>query len=191
MNKLYLLAGAFLLAACAEIPNFLIDRPLNGGLLGDFMSLGDAEWVLEDGTLSAVRSENSGYVYTKELYADFDMSLEMFIEADTNSGIYVRCDPQEINPRSCYEFNIWDAHSIPENRTGSIVGISAPQAEVTTVGQWNTMRLRLEDDHLQFWVNGVNTSDVMDGQFAAGVIALQYGGANGMVRFRNIEIDKL
>ncbi len=191
MNKNYLLAVTILLAACAEIPNFLIDRPLNGGVLGDFISLGDAEWVLEDGTLSAVRGESSGYVYTKEIYADFDMSLEVFIEADTNSGIYVRCDPQTINPMSCYEFNIWDAHTNPDSKTGAIVGISPPQAEVSTVGKWNTMRLRLEDDHLQFWVNDVMTNDVIDGQFAAGVIALQFGGADGMVRFRNIEIDKL
>lgn len=185
------MASVVFLFGCAELPNFLVDLPLIGGKLGDFRQLGDAEWDLEDGVISSVRGEANGYIYTKEIYTDFDMTLEVFIEAATNSGIYVRCSPEAINPNQCYEFNIWDEHEIPANKTGSIVGIAPPSAEVSTIGKWSTMRIRLEDDHLQFWVNGTNTNDLRDDKFASGVIALQYGGANGMVRFRNIQINKL
>lgn len=191
MKKTLLLGGAILLFGCAELPNFLIDLPLIGGELGDFRQLGDAEWELEDGVISPIRGESNGYIYTKEIYTDFDMTFEVFIEASTNSGVYVRCDLEVINPSECYEFNIWDEHEIPANRTGSIVGIAPPSMSVSTIGKWNSMRVRLENDHLQVWVNGNNTNDLRDEKFASGIIALQYGGSNGMVRFRNIQISKL
>ena len=190
MKKSYLLL-ALLLAGCGSLPNFLTDLPLIGGQLGDFKSTGDAEWVLEEGVISSVRGESNGYIYTKEIYTDFDLSLEVFIEAETNSGIYVRCDIEAINPQSCYEFNIWDEHTNPASKTGSLVGISPTKEDVSTIGKWSSMRVRLEDDHLQFWVNGINTIDLYDDQFASGAIVLQYGGNNGMVRFRDIQIDKL
>lgn len=191
MKKFYLVCALALLAGCGSLPNFLVDLPLIGGRLGDFMALGDADWELEDGVMSPVRGEANGYVYTKETYTDFDMTLEFFIESETNSGIYVRCDVEAINPASCYEFNIWDEHANPASKTGSIVGIAPPSAEVSTIGKWNTARVRLEGDHLQFWVNGINTNDIRDDKFASGAIVLQYGGDDGMVRFRNIQINKI
>ncbi|MBT5332305.1 MAG: DUF1080 domain-containing protein [Porticoccaceae bacterium] len=192
MKKIYLFCVAVFLAGCGSLPNFLVDLPLIGGELGDFKSAGDAEWVLEDGVISAIRGEANGYIYTKETYTDYDMTLEVFIEDATNSGIYTRCDVEAINPGACYEFNIWDNHTTYESRTGAIVRIAPPTTDVPTIDRWTTMRVRSEGDHHQFWIDGISVNDLRDDQFgSAGVIVLQYGGANGMVRFRNIEITKL
>jgi hypothetical protein len=141
--------------------------------------------------MSPVRGEAGGFVYTKEIYTDFDMTLEVFMEAGTNRGVYARCDVDKITPASCYEFKIWDENSNPDNRTGAIVNISPPAMEVSTSGKWNTVRVRVEDDHLQFWINGNVANDIRDDKFASGIIVLQYGGGNGMVRFRDIQISKL
>lgn len=192
MKKVYLFCVGVVLAGCGSLPNFLVDLPLIGGKLGDFKTLGEAEWVLEDGVISTIRGEERGYIYTKETYTDFDLTLEIFIEDATNSGIFARCDVEEITPRSCYAFDIWDNHTNYESRTGAIARIAEPTTDVSTIDKWSTMRVRVVDNHLQFWIEGVSVNDLYDDQFgSAGVIALQYGGENGMVRFRNIEITKL
>ena len=106
--------------------------------------------------------------------------------------MFARCaDIESVNPDDCYEFNIWDAHENPDRRTGSIVRIAAPTAMVNTEDKWNTMRIRLEGSRLQFWVNGTLTNDIEHDKLTEGLIAFQYGGEGGMVRFRNIRIEEL
>lgn len=193
--KKYILLGfalCFVLVGCAELQRLSVHLPMLGGKLGDFLVSGEAEWEMSDGSIKAILGEERGYIYTKAVYSDFEFSMNFFIEADTNSGVYTHClDSASITPQSCFEFNIWDANTNPDNRTGAIVGIAPPLSEVTTEGKWNTIRVRSVDGHHQVWVNDVLTGDIQDVSHKGGHIALQYGGANGMVEFTDIEIRPL
>lgn len=63
-------------------------------------------------------------------------------------------------------------------------------------GQWNDFRVVADGNHLQHFINGTKTAEVMDGQgdkaAKNGVIALQiHQGPPMTVRFKNIKIRKL
>jgi hypothetical protein len=183
---------SFVLTGCAQINRLGYYLPMMGGNLGDFLTTGEAEWELDNGLLNPLRGEANGYVYTKRVYTDFEMSMSFYIESETNSGVYTHCmDPDVITTQGCFEFNIWDQNTNPDNRTGAIVNIAPPLVEVPTIDKWNTLIIRSEDGHQQMYVNDQLTADIQDDRFQAGHIALQYGGANGMVQFRDIEIKVL
>ena len=193
--KRHLLLGLALsafLVGCTEFQSLSVHLPMLGGRLGDFLVAGDAEWERSEGSIKVIRGEERGYIYTKALYSDFEFSMNFFIEADTNSGVYTHClDSASITPQSCFEFNIWDANTNPDNRTGAIIGIAPPLTQVTTAGKWNSIRIRSVDGHHQVWVNDILTGDVQNDSHKLGHIALQYGGSNGMVEFTDIEIRSL
>ena len=166
--------------------------PLAHGLGGAMRAMPGAGWSIEEGMLVPERSEDHGYVVTTARYANVEITFEFYPEADTNSGVFARCqDPENINPVDCYEFNIWDAHPNQQFRTGAVVTLAPPVAIVETEDRWNAMRVRVEGHRLRVWVNGTLTNDIEDEKLSDGFIAFQYGGANGMVRFRNIRIDEL
>ena len=187
-----LMACALILSGCAGMGQMAGEDPLAAGLVGDMAVAPGASWELAGGTLSGVRGEQAGYIYTRKSYTDFEINLEFFVEGQTNSGVFGRCgNVPTISPVDCYEFNIWDSHANADFKTGAIVRIAPPLASVSTEDKWNTMRVLAQGSHLQVWVNGTLTADVMDDTFDSGAIAFQYGGANGMAKFRNIRIQDL
>jgi hypothetical protein len=183
------LAFATLLAgsACAGPQD-----PLERGIDGAIRTTAGANWSIQDGVLIPERGRDMTFVMTKATYSDVEIALEFNPDAGTNSGVFVRCqDAEDISPVTCYEFNIWDAHPDQESRTGAIVTRSPPVAKVDTESKWNTMRVRAEGARLQVWINGAMTNDIENDDLDEGFIAFQYGGDNGMVKFRNIRITEL
>lgn len=58
-------------------------------------------------------------------------------------------------------------------------------------GKWNRFKVKCVDNHLQIWVNGVQTANVKDDLFSDGVIAVQHHGKGDVHRFRNIRVRVL
>ena len=113
-------------------------------------------------------------------------------EPATNSGIFIRCqDADAISANSCYEVNIWDENENPANRTGAIVNFAPPLVEIDSLSQWTTMTIRADGGHIAVTVNGQTTVNLMDETYSSGHIGLQYGGNNGLIRFRNLDISAL
>jgi len=57
---------------------------------------------------------------------------------------------------------------------------------------WNKYKIKCLGDHLQIWVNGVQTTDLKDSTDSTGFIAIQHHGEKGQVyRFRNLRLLKL
>lgn len=189
MRTLYrVLTPLLLLVACTANGA----DPLANGIGGDVTTTAGSNWSIEDGVLIPERGDERAYVVTRARYANLEITLEVNPDAETNSGVFTRCqDPESITPENCYEFNIWDAHPNQERRTGAIVPFAPPTAIVHTEGKWNTMRMRLEGSRLQVWVNGTLTNDIEHDEWAEGHVAFQYGGGGGMVKFRNIRIEEL
>ena len=157
----------------------------------NFNKLGDANWTARDGAIEATEASAASFLVTKESYADFSVRVEFWSSDDANSGIFLRCqDPTTITDRNCYEANIYDQRPDPSFGTGGIVHI-APVAEPRPMagGKWNTYEITLRGSRLVVVLNGIQTVDVQDSQFASGPLALQWG--RGTMRFRKVELQAL
>jgi len=167
----------------------------NGTDIGQFNRVGDANWTLKDGVISA--DSGTGFLVTKEEYADFEIRAEFYAEADTNSGIFIRCsEPVKLTSAVCYEVNIWDKRPAPEYGTGAIVDVAKVSPMPKAGGKWNTYVITAKGDHMVVTLNGVKTADAHDGKHARGLIGLQK--APGVdkegkhpIRFRKVEIRRL
>ena len=67
--------------------------------------------------------------------------------------------------------------------------LAAPTSVITTGGRWNTYEIVAQGSRLRVTLNGTQTVDVTDSQYADGPIALQYGA--GVVKFRNVRLRRL
>ncbi len=148
---------------------------------------GDAKWQF--GLEGIVGSSNGGigFLMTKEPYRDFELELEFYPDETVNSGIFVRCKNYDLSFSDCYEINIWDNHPDQKNRTGAIVSRTTPLAQVETLNQWNTYSIKCEKNHIQAWVNGVLTADLISDDLREGYIGLQTA-ETGTIKFRNVRI---
>ncbi len=174
-----------LMTSCSEkIQLFDLDNPDN------WMEMGDAKWVFEQGVISGSLASGTGFLITKGTYADFDLHLEFYPDETINSGVFIRCKEQALSFTDCYEINIWDNHPQQENRTGAIVSRTTPLAKVNTVNQWNTYRINCRGNEIKAWINDVLVADIQNNDLAEGYIALQADGI-GMVKFRNVTLKKL
>ena len=160
----------------------------DGSNLNNFNPIGDANWEIADGAVGA--DSGSGFLVTKESYADFELTLEFWVDEPANSGIFVRCaDAMSVTDRNSYEVNIYDTRADQTYRTGGIVHIAAPNSVIMTGGKWNSYEIKAEGSRLMVTLNGEEMVDVRDTQFADGPIALQYG--LGIVKFRNVRVRGL
>ena len=160
----------------------------DGTDLDAWAQLGETEWTIEDGAVEG--SGGSGHLLSEASYADFVLTLEFWVDAPANSGIFIRCgDPDEISPVTCYEVNIFDQRPDQTYRTGGIVNFAAPAAQIDAGGQWNSYEIRAEGPRLHVTLNGTVTADVEDDTHAEGPLTLQYG--SGVVKFRNVRIRRL
>ena len=160
----------------------------DGSSLDGWNVLGDANWELANGAVSA--NSGSGFLVSEESYRNFVLRLEFWVDEPANSGIFIRgSDPQRITDRNSYEVNIYDTRADQTYRTGGIVHLAAPSSVINTGGKWNTYEIRARGSRLVVILNGIQTVDTTDDQFASGPFALQYGA--GTVRFRNVQIRSL
>lgn len=173
-------------AAVAASGTVLFD----GRSLDHFVSNGQTKWVVANGYVEGKDTE-CGFLVTRGSYKDFDLTLDVWVSPDANSGVFFRCEnPKEITDTSCYEANIFDQRPDQTYRTGAITHIAPPKAKIDAGGRWNTFEIRAEGDHLVLTLDGTVTVDVRDAKHgAAGAIALQYG--NGTIRFRNVKLTPL
>ena len=136
-----------------------------------------------------VADSTAGFVMTKEVYKNFELTLYFKPDTTINSGIFIRCNSLNISAIDCYEINIWDLHPGQKSRTAAIVLRTEPLAFVETLNKWNTYKIIVDDDHIQTWVNEVLTTDFHNKELKEGHIALQASGS-GKIQFKNISLEK-
>ena len=149
----------------------------------------DGQWEVADGTISAVPDAGRGFMATTAHYADFQLTIDFWIDDTANSGVFLRCPAEgAISQGNAFEVNIFDPHTTWP--TGSINEVAKIQTVPQTAGKWNTFEITADGDHLVVQLNGQTTVDARSDRNQSGPIALQYNGA-GQVRFRNIKIKTL
>ena len=158
---------------------------LDGTSLKGWNVVGNANWAVVDGAVQATMG--TGFLVTPESYGDFQITADIWVSDDANSGIFIRCsDPKSITATNAYEVNVYDRRPDPSYRTGAIVDVAKPLTMVNTGGKWNTMDITARGPRLTVLINGEKTVDVQDNKHARGPIALQYGA--GTVKFRNVRL---
>lgn len=172
----------------------------NGKDLTGWDKYGTEKWYVENGEMicESGPDEEYGYLATNKYYNDFDFSVDFLQEADGNSGIFFRSFIEddvkvsgwqvEVAPPGHNSGGIYESygrgwiHQIPEGK-GDV-----------NMGEWNTMRIKLKDDHVQTWLNGELMTDMKDDLIgsAQGRIALQIHSGGGIrVRWKNFKMEEL
>ncbi len=129
------------------------------------------------------------------IYATFDFKQL----ANGNSGIFFRSfvEPPvkihgwqcEVAPKNNDSGGIYESYG-----RGWLVQIPDEKENILKEGDWNTMRIRVEGDHVQTWLNGEPMADFNDEKIgdAQGRIALQIHDGGGIkVLWKNLKLTKL
>jgi hypothetical protein len=160
----------------------------DGKSLSSFNTIGDANWQLMDGAVQA--NKGTGFLVTKASYADFQLKVEFWVDDDSNSGVFIRCEnPQQITAMNAYEVNIYDKRPDPSYGTGAIVDVAKPLTALKAGGKWNTYEITAQGPRMVVTLNGTKTVDVQNSAHARGPIGLQYGA--GTVKFRSVQIKPM
>lgn len=179
-----------------------------------------AAWQVEDGAI-VLSGEGGGDIVTNEEYENFELMLDWKISEGGNSGIMfnVSEDPKFENTyQTGPEMQILDDERHPDAKMGKnnnrqagsnydLHPLSTPA--VNPAGEYNTVRLVVEDGHVEHYLNGTKVveytlwspewesmvaeskfASMEDyGQYKSGHIALQDHGDK--VWFKNIKIRRL
>jgi hypothetical protein len=157
--------------------------------LANWTTLGMANWHASAEAIEADQPNDgaSGYLISKQTYANFRLHAQFWISEDGKSGIFFRCgDPVHINSKTCYETQIYP-HRVDQYGTGSLVNVAAVNQRYGVAGQWNSMDITADGDHLTVVLNGTKTVDVTHAGLHDGNIVLQFRG--GVVRYRQLTIE--
>ena len=215
MKKISLLL--ILLAGCSSNPEWtvLFDGEEVNGLRGYKQAGLPDSWRIIDGTLKTIPGHGVDLI-TEDVYTNFELELEWKVPVGGNSGIfYFATEEGDYIWQSAPEMQVLDdATHTDGNATltsaGSLYGLIAASASmVKPVGEFNQARIKVQDNHVEHWLNGTKVvdyiyqSDHMKGLIAKskfktmslfamapeGQIGLQ--GDHGEIWYRNIRIRKL
>lgn len=149
--------------------------------------VGDANWTIKDGAVSADQGAIS-FLVSDDSYRDFDLRVEIWVSDEANSGIFIRCsDRAQITAANAYEINVFDTRPDPTYGTGAIVNVGKVSPMPKAGGRWSLIEIGAHGDRFSVVFNGRKTVDAArDATHADGPIALQYGA--GVVKFRKVEV---
>lgn len=171
----------------------------------------DGAWELKDGVLRS-SEKPGGYIWSKNSYENFELTLEYKTSENCNSGLFFRTDPKNA-VQGGFEIQLASAGLYSGRH---VVGALYDAQEPSTAagkpdGQWNQMRLTCMGSKITVVLNGetVLQADLDDWTTAktnpdgsknkfktalndlprSGHLGLQYHGHP--VWFRNIKVKKL
>jgi hypothetical protein len=143
-----------------------------------------------------------GYLGTREYYKDFDLTVEFKQESNGNSGLFFHSFVEggyqnnivngwqcEVAPKNCDTGGIYESYG-----RGWLVQIPEEKENILKVGEWNTLRLRVEGNKVQTWLNGEAMIEIEDELIGSktGRIMLQIHDGNDIkVLWKNFKLTKL
>ena len=173
----------------------------NGKDLSNWEQYGTEKWYVQDGLLICESGPDKeyGYLATREYYDDYDLTVEFKQEKDGNSGVFIRSwvEPVakvngwqvEVAPKGCDTGGIYESYG-----RGWIVQIPDEKENILKYGDWNTLRVKVQGNNVQTWLNGQEMVNLDDEKIGAGKgrIALQIHSGGGIkVAWRNLKLKTL
>ena len=125
-------------------------------------SFPDHSWKVEDSALKTIASAEGPDIVTKQKFENFELELEWKVSPGANSGIMYRVSedfgsPYETGP----EMQVLDddKHADgrdPKTSAGSLYALIAPKnKKLKPVGEWNKVRIVVQGNQVEHWLNGV------------------------------------
>ena len=143
-----------------------------------------------------------GYLGTREYYKDFDLTVEFKQESNGNSGLFFHSFVEggyqnnivngwqcEVAPKNCDTGGIYESYG-----RGWLVQIPEEKENILKVGEWNTLRLRVEGNKVQTWLNGeamIEIEDELIGSKTGRIMLQIHDGNNIIVKWKNFNLTKL
>jgi hypothetical protein len=196
----YFLAFGLLFTVLAFTAPTKTVKLFNGKDLSGWKVYGTEKWYVDGGELICESGPDKGYGYlaTDKFYKNFDLTLEFKQEANGNSGVFFRSTIEgtkvsgwqvEVAPPNHDTGGIYESYG-----RGWLLQIPDEKENILKPGEWNKMRIRVEGDHVQTYLNGQQMVDMRDEKIGAadGSIALQIHDGGGIkVRWRNLQLKTL
>ena len=173
------------------------------------------KWVVENGEMK-LTGKGGGDILTKASYKNYDLKIDWKISSAGNSGSFIMADEAGKQIWShAVEVQILDNEKHSDNKiashlSGSIFDmIASPVKAHKKAGEWNQVRILLNNKVLKVWQNGVLTTDVLIGgkSWQQSLAASKFNGWTGFamatvghvglqdhrdpVFFKNIKIKEL
>ncbi|MBK7626091.1 MAG: DUF1080 domain-containing protein [Bacteroidales bacterium] len=199
MKKLILSLTVLILLASFSAPQKK-ESLFNGKDLTGWKIYGTEKWYVENGLLVCESGPDKkyGYLATEKFYKNFDITVEFLQEANGNSGLFFRSTIEgtkisgwqcEVAPKGKDTGGIYESYG-----RGWLKQIEDEKENILKPGKWNKLRLRVEGDKVQTWLNGKPMVDFSDEKIgkANGSIALQIHDGGGIkVKWRKLIIQEL
>jgi hypothetical protein len=185
-----------------QLPRKTITETLfNGKDLTGWEVYGTELWYVEDGELvcESGPDQEYGYLGTRKYYDDFEVSLDFKQVSNGNSGVFFRSYIRQGVSISGWQVEV----APPDHDTGGIyesygrgwiAQIPDEKEKILKMGDWNTMKIRVDGDKVTTWLNGEVMTELQDEQIGNGKgrIMLQIHSGGGIkVRWKNIQVTEL
>ncbi|WP_276168944.1 3-keto-disaccharide hydrolase [Zobellia alginiliquefaciens] len=172
----------------------------NGKNLDGWTVYGTERWYVEDGLLvcESGPDEQYGYLATDKHYKNFELSLDFKQLADGNSGVFIRSTVEgttvsgwqvEVAPPGYFTGGIYESYG-----RHWLVKPAPEKDKALKMGEWNTMKIRVNGDNVTSWLNGTEMVSLNDEKVGAGdgsVILQIHDGGGIKVQWKNIKIKEL
>ena len=217
MKNLSILLTAFIMVGFSSNSEWtvLFDGKTVKGLRGYKQSGFPDSWEVVDGTLKTVPGHGVDLI-SEEVYKNFELELEWKVPKGGNSGIfYFATEEGNYIWQSAPEMQVVDDEKHTDGKNtltsaGALYALIAPSANVVKpVGEFNQVRIKVENNHVEHWLNGTKIVEYVYGSdmmwdlvakskfnkmplFAKapeGHIGLQ--GDHGLIWYKNIRIRRL
>jgi hypothetical protein len=169
---------------------------------------GTAEFKVENGCIVGVSktSTRNTFLTTTKNYDNFILECEIKIDNALNSGLQIRSNSlPEYKDGVVHGYQVeldpspraWTGGIYDESRRGWLYNLECnPIAKKAFKnGEWNKFRVEAIGNNIRVWVNGIQTSDIIDDMTSKGFIALQVhsigenkANEGKTVQFKNIKI---
>lgn len=157
--------------------------------------------VDEEGNLLTENGDERkyGYLCTRKYYKDFDLTVEFKEASNGNSGLFFHSYIQGFNTVCGWQCEVApkgnDTGGIYESYgRGWLYQIPDEKEDILNPADWNTLRLRVEGNHVQTWLNGEPMTDLEDeliGNVGGRLMLQMHDGNDIKVFWRNFDIVEL
>jgi hypothetical protein len=172
---------------------------LDGGSLAGFKYQPDF-WRVEAGVLigSTPGGPEHHYIYTEKAdYSDFELHADVKLVGN-NSGVCIRTAPTSFDDVPGYQVDMGEGYwgSLWDERGRGMLA-KYPKQEVDQIlhrDDWNHYYIRAVGPHIQAWLNGVKTIDLVDGPGrSSGPIGFQlcHGDKPTQASFKNVYVRRV
>ena len=175
-------------------------KVFNGKDLTGWTIHGTEKWYVENKELVCESGPDKqyGYLSTNKNYKNFILTLDFKLEANGNSGVFIRSGIEgtkisgwqvEVAPKDHHTGGIYESYG-----RGWIIQPKPEDEKWLNSTEWNKMKIKVSGDEVTTWLNGHQMVYLKDEKIGKGdgFIALQIHDGGGIkVRWKNIVVQEL